>query len=77
MNEFAGKVAVVTGAASGIGEGLARHCAGEGMKVVLADVNAERVEALASELGAEWRITDVSKAEELEALADFAFDQFG
>jgi NAD(P)-dependent dehydrogenase (short-subunit alcohol dehydrogenase family) len=39
MKEFTGKVAVVTGAASGIGRGLAERCAREGMKVVLADVD--------------------------------------
>ncbi|MBB3048056.1 NAD(P)-dependent dehydrogenase (short-subunit alcohol dehydrogenase family) [Litorivivens lipolytica] len=77
MKDFTGKVAVVTGAASGIGEGLARHCAGEGMKVVLADINADRLSALAAELNAVWRKTDVSRAEELEALADFAFESFG
>jgi 3-oxoacyl-ACP reductase-like protein len=38
MNTFQGKVAVVTGAASGIGRALAEHCAKEGMKVVLADI---------------------------------------
>ena len=38
MKEFKEKVAVVTGAASGIGLGLAHHCLKEGMKVVLADM---------------------------------------
>ncbi len=77
MKEFQGNVAVVTGAASGIGEGLARHCAGLGMKVVLADVNQPRLEQLASEIGVLWRKTDVSQAEELEALADFTCQQYG
>ena len=39
MREFAGKVAVVTGAASGIGFGLARECARRGMHVVMADID--------------------------------------
>ncbi len=39
MEEFKGKIAVITGAASGIGRGLAERCAQEGMKVVLADVD--------------------------------------
>lgn len=38
MKEFKGKVAVITGAASGIGRGLAKRCAQEGMKVVLAEI---------------------------------------
>jgi NADP-dependent 3-hydroxy acid dehydrogenase YdfG len=71
---FKGGVAVVTGAASGIGEGLARHAASLGMKVALADIAADRVEAIAAELragGAEAMAvpTDVSKPEALDALA--------
>ena len=39
MKEFKDKVAVITGAASGIGRGIAERCVEEGMKVVLADIN--------------------------------------
>lgn len=49
---FAGGVAVITGAASGIGEGLARHAAALGMKVVLADIAVERMDAVAAEIRA-------------------------
>lgn len=71
---FKGGVAVVTGAGSGIGEGLARHAAQIGMKVALADIAAARIEAIAAELraaGAEAMAvpTDVSKPEALDALA--------
>ncbi len=38
MKEFKGKVAVITGAASGIGRGIAERCVSEGMKLVLADI---------------------------------------
>ncbi len=50
MQDFEGKVAVVTGAASGIGLGLATRFAEEGMKVVLADVEEPALEAAVREL---------------------------
>ena len=82
MKEFKGKVAVVTGAASGIGRGLAEACAREGMKVVLADVDeaalseAER-ELKASGADAMAVRTDVSKAGDVEALAGKTLEAFG
>jgi NAD(P)-dependent dehydrogenase (short-subunit alcohol dehydrogenase family) len=82
MRDFAGRVAVVTGGASGIGRALAERAARERMKVVLADVEEPALAQAARELeaaGAEVRAvrTDVSKAEEVEALARAAFDAFG
>lgn len=82
MRELAGKVAVVTGAASGIGRCLAERCAREGMRVVLADVEAAALEAAAAELraqGAEVLAapTDVSRPEAVEALAAATLGAFG
>jgi NAD(P)-dependent dehydrogenase (short-subunit alcohol dehydrogenase family) len=82
MDDFAGRVAVVTGAASGIGRGLARHAAREGMRVVLADVEAPALEDAVAEvrdLGADavGIRTDVSRADDVHALADQTFDRFG
>ncbi|MEU7068920.1 SDR family NAD(P)-dependent oxidoreductase [Streptomyces narbonensis] len=79
---FGGRTAVVTGASSGIGAGLARHAAGLGMKLVLADIAAERLAALAEELratGAEVEavVTDVAVPASVEALADHAYTRFG
>jgi NAD(P)-dependent dehydrogenase (short-subunit alcohol dehydrogenase family) len=79
--EFAGRVAVVTGGAGGIGAALCRALLGEGMKVVVADVTADRVDAsvaamqrLGEVLGV---VTDVSRPEALEELADRTWDRFG
>lgn len=71
---FNGGVAVVTGAGAGLGEGLARRAAELGMKVVLADVDRARIDALARELqasGADIQAipTDVSRPTEIDALA--------
>jgi NAD(P)-dependent dehydrogenase (short-subunit alcohol dehydrogenase family) len=82
MRDFAGKVAVVTGAASGMGRAFAERFAAEGMKVVLADIEAPALEAAAAEMRAVGRdvtsvVTDVSKAESVQALAQRALDAYG
>ncbi len=82
MEEFAGRTAVVTGAGSGIGAGLARHAASEGMHVVIADVEAAALAGTERELrdaGAEVLAvpTDVSDPAAVDALADAAYDRFG
>ncbi len=82
MKDFQGKVAVITGAASGIGRALAEKCLGEGMKVVLADVEEQALHQTAKELrslgGEVWPVqTDVSKAEDVEALAQNAYTTYG
>ena len=78
-NELAGKVAVVTGAASGIGRGVAERFVAEGARVVLADVNREQGEVLATELGsnARFKQTDVSDQDQVHEVVSFAVDTFG
>lgn len=77
--ELAGKVAVVTGAASGIGRATADLFVAEGAKVVLADVDVEGGEAAAAALGpsACFQRTDVADAEQVQRLADVAVTTFG
>jgi 3-oxoacyl-[acyl-carrier protein] reductase len=74
-----GKVAVVTGAASGFGEGIARAYAAEGCKVVVADLNLEGAQRVAGELGnlAVAIGGDVSKGADCQAMVDRALDAFG
>ena len=79
LTEFRDKVAVVTGAASGIGAALAEGFASEGMKVVAADIDAAGVNATAARIGASALAVevDVADPDSVAALADAAFDAFG
>ncbi len=65
-----GKIALVTGAAQGIGAGIARAMAAEGAKIFAADINAAGVEALAVDIGAEAMALDVTREEDWKAAAD-------
>jgi NAD(P)-dependent dehydrogenase (short-subunit alcohol dehydrogenase family) len=82
MRELRGKVAVVTGGASGIGRAMAERFAREGMKIVLADVEAEPLaktrDAMASARAEVIAVrTDVTRWEDVEALAKRTFETFG
>src|SRR5512146_2721088 len=82
MRDFVGKVAVVTGAASGIGLGMAMRFAQEGMKVVLADVEQPALEAAVTRLRQQEHdvlgvVTDVSSAVSVEALAQKTLETYG
>jgi len=81
VEQLSGKVAVVTGAASGIGLAMARAFAAEGMKLVLADVDAAVLDGAAAALGEVAEVTarpcDVSVAAEVDALRDAAVERFG
>jgi NAD(P)-dependent dehydrogenase (short-subunit alcohol dehydrogenase family) len=78
-HELSGKVAIVTGGASGLGRATAELFVREGAKVVVADVNAGVGELFAQELGptARFKLTDVSNAEHIQSLIDFAVSAFG
>lgn len=84
MDELAGKVAVITGGAAGIGLALARRFASEGMHVMLADVEAAILDRTTAQLRDEFgedriasRVTDVRDPAALETLAEATFDRFG
>ena len=82
IDDLAGKVAVVTGAANGIGRATATAFAEDGMKVVLADIEHARLEATASELRSLGHtvlpvVVDVADSESVEALAAETVREFG
>lgn len=82
MKNFAGRVAVVTGGASGIGKSLARALLAEGARVVIADVEQGALDTAVSELGAGGQqvlgvVTDVADPQSVDALAQQVFDRFG
>ncbi len=82
MREFKGKVAVVTGAASGIGRAIGERLAAEGTKVILADIEERALADTESEMKAKGATvlavpTDVSEASDVEALAEKTIDAFG
>ena len=82
MKEFKGRVAVVTGAAEGIGRAIAQEAAARGMKLLLADIDQSRLDAATAELremgaDADGLRTDVAKPGQVDDLADLAFARFG
>jgi NAD(P)-dependent dehydrogenase (short-subunit alcohol dehydrogenase family) len=81
MKDLRDRVAVVTGGASGVGKALAKALLGEGMKVVIADVEAPALKAAAEELGSlgelSSQLTDVRTFEALDALADHTYSTYG
>lgn len=74
-----GKVAVITGAASGIGEGTVRRFVSEGARVVISDIQADAGQALSGELGDATRFahTDVTQEDDIAAAVDMAVAEFG
>lgn len=82
MRDLAGKVAFITGGASGMGLGMARAFAGEGMKLMLADVNEARLGEVEQEfkdrgVDVATIVCDVTKLEQVNAAADATVERFG
>lgn len=77
MDDVRGKVAVVTGGASGIGRALATRFVAEGMHVVIGDIEEGPLRATADEIGAVGVVTDVTDAASVAALADATMERFG
>ena len=82
MIDFNNKVAVITGAASGIGRGIAEKCAEEGMRVVLSDIEEKTLSQVEEDLrstGTEVMsvVADVSKIDDVKDLAQETLNNFG
>ncbi len=80
--DVTGKTAVITGGASGIGRGIARCLSGQGMNIVVADIEQAPLDEVVAELEAGGHeaigvVTDVSELPQVEALADAAVERFG
>ncbi len=79
MGQLAGKVAIITGAGSGFGTGMAEAYVREGAKVIVADINAEAGERVAKSLGTNAKAitTDVANGASVEAMVNACVDTFG
>jgi 3-oxoacyl-[acyl-carrier protein] reductase len=72
-----GKSAIVTGGGSGFGEGIVRKFVAEGARVLIADRDEAGARRVAEAVGAQWLRVDVSRAADVKAMADAAFERFG
>jgi NAD(P)-dependent dehydrogenase (short-subunit alcohol dehydrogenase family) len=82
MRDFRGKVAVITGGASGVGRAIAAHLSGEGARVVIGDVDAQAIGRTRGELGerglqVDGLQVDVTSAESVDAFASEVFARYG
>jgi NAD(P)-dependent dehydrogenase (short-subunit alcohol dehydrogenase family) len=77
VENLRGRIGVVTGGASGIGKAIGAAMVAEGMQVMLADVEADRLHATAEAIGAVGVVADVSRAEDVNAIARAAVERFG
>jgi NAD(P)-dependent dehydrogenase (short-subunit alcohol dehydrogenase family) len=77
VDRLSGRVAVITGAGSGIGLASARRLAAEGAKIVAVDTNPETGAAIADELGGTFVAADVTSAEDVERIFTTAYETYG
>ncbi|MDR1594580.1 MAG: SDR family oxidoreductase [Prevotellaceae bacterium] len=75
--DFSGKTALITGAVGAIGKAVAQQLIEDGATVVITDLKEEQVQAAASELGCAGKAADVTNAEQVKNVVDFALEKYG
>jgi len=75
--KLSGKTAVITGAASGFGKGIAEKFSQEGAKVILADLNNELVEQTAKNINQDWQHVDVAESNSMKNLSEYIIKKYG
>jgi NAD(P)-dependent dehydrogenase (short-subunit alcohol dehydrogenase family) len=75
--DFAGKTALITGAAGAIGKAVVKQLTEDGATVVITDLKEEQVQAVAAELGCKGLAADVTNAEQVKKVVDFTLEQYG
>lgn len=77
MDDLDGRIAVVTGGASGMGKGIAERLLAAGVRVIIADVEPDALDAACTQLGIQGIVTDVSKFDDVQSLAQRVIDRYG
>ena len=75
--KLSGKTAVITGAASGFGKGIAEKFSQEGAKIILADLNNELVEQTAKNINQDWQHVDVANSDSMKSLSEYIIKKYG
>ena len=75
--KLSGKTAVITGAASGFGKGIAEKFSQEGAKIILADLNNELVEQTAKNINQDWQHVDVANSNSMKSLSEYIIKNYG
>ena len=75
--KLSGKTAVITGAASGFGKGIAEKFSQEGAKIILADLNNELVEQTAKDINQDWQHVDVANSNSMKSLSEYIIKKYG
>ena len=75
--KLSGKTAVITGAASGFGKGIAEKFSKEGAKIILADLNNELVEQTAKNINQDWQHVDVANSNSMKSLSEYIIKKYG